>query len=140
MSASFDQIVAEAKSWIGVKFKKGGRDRMGVDCIGLLVNVGRSCGIEINDTTEYSFDPEPAKFQQLVYGQTDPMPFQGLKPGSIILLRQSIFPMHTGILSRDAHGRLSVINANLHKRQVVEQPYTDWKDMVISLRSYKGVV
>lgn len=137
---TFDQIVEEAKTWVGVKFKKGGRDRYGVDCVGLLVNVGRNCGLEIEDSTEYSFDPEPSKFQDLVYRQTDPMPFQGLKVGSILLFRQTVFPMHTGILSRDGYGRLSIINANLHKRQVVEQPYGDWKDQVIGIRSFKGVV
>jgi len=136
---TFQDIVVEAKSWLGVRFKKGGRDRMGVDCVGLLVNVGRNVGLEIDDSIDYSFSPEPAKFQNLVYGQTVGLPAQGLRPGSIILLRQSIFPMHTGILSRDEHGRLTIINANLHKRQVVEEPYADWKDKVIGIRSYKGV-
>ncbi|MDW9531866.1 NlpC/P60 family protein [Sinorhizobium meliloti] len=136
---TLQDIITEARTWLGVKFKKGGRDRFGVDCVGLLVNVGRNCGLEIDDTTEYSFDPHPEKFQEMVYGQTVAMPFQGLQPGSIVLLRQTVFPMHTGILSRDTYGRLSIINANLHKRQVVEQPYGEWKDQVIGIRSYKGV-
>jgi cell wall-associated NlpC family hydrolase len=137
--ATYQDIITEAKSWLGVRFKKGGRDRMGVDCVGLLVNVGRACGIEIEDTTEYSFDPDPAKFMTMVYGQSDPITFEGLVPGSIVLMRQSVFPMHTGILSRDHYGRLSIINANLHKRQVVEQLYTEWKNQVIGYRKYKGV-
>ena len=133
-----EEIVKEAKSWLGVRFKKGGRDRMGVDCVGLLVNVGRSCGFEIEDTVEYSFDPAPEKFKSMVYGQTD-LAMNGLAVGSILLLRQAMFPMHTGIISRDFHGRLSVINANLHRRMVVEQPYSDWKDLVIGVRDYRGV-
>lgn len=137
--ATNQDIINEAKTWVGVRFKKGGRDRMGVDCVGLLVNVGRSCGIQIEDTVEYSFDPDPAKFQQMVYGQSDPITFEGLVPGSIVLMRQSVFPMHTGILSRDHYGRLSIINANLHKRQVVEQLYSEWKNQVIGFRKYKGI-
>lgn len=137
--ATYQDIITEAKSWLGVRFKKGGRDRMGVDCVGLLVNIGRNCGLDIEDTVEYAFNPDPAKFQQLVYNQTDPVTFEGLTPGSIVILRQSVFPMHTGILSRDHHGRLTIINANLHKRQVVEQPYVDWKNQVICLRKYKGI-
>ena len=131
------EILTEARTWIGVRFKKGGRDRTGVDCVGLLWNIGHKCGLDLEDTTQYSFDPNPEKFQSLVYNQTDPA--TGLTPGTIVLLRQSIFPMHTGILARDPYGRLSIINANLHKRQVVEQPYNDWKNEVIAFRNYKGV-
>lgn len=137
--ATFTDIEAEARTWLGVKFKKGGRDRTGVDCVGLLTNVGRACGIQLDDTVQYSFDPEPEKFQELVYGQSDAMPVRGLKTGSILLFRQSIFPMHTGILARDQHGRLSVINANIKERQVVEQTLDEWKDLLIGVRTYRGV-
>lgn len=136
---TLDEINAEARKWLGVKFKKGGRDRFGVDCIGLLVNVGRNCGLEIEDTVQYSFEPEPEKFSELVYGQTDPRSFKDMKPGLLVLLRQTIFPMHTGIISRDNYGRLSIINANLRERKVVEQQLGDWDDLIIAIRSYKGL-
>lgn len=132
-------IEKEARSWLGVRFKKGGRDRKGIDCVGLLVNVGRACGIELNDDTGYSFNPETIMFQDLVYGQSDALPVTNLRPGSILLFRQSVFPMHTGILSKDRYGRLAVINANLMKREVVEQPMTEWKHLLIGVRTYKGV-
>lgn len=133
------RIVTEAKSWVGVKFKKGGRDRVGVDCVGLLVNVGRSLGFDIRDTIEYSFSPEPAKFTEMVYGQTDAGHPGDLKIGNILLFRQSIFPMHTGILSKDHYGRFSVINANAIERRVVEQPIADWFKEIIAVRDYKGI-
>lgn len=132
-------VLAEARTWLGVRFKKGGRDRQGVDCVGLLVNVGRACGVDLQDTTEYSFDPHPEKFQELVYGQTLSVPFKDIEPGCIVLLRQSVFPMHTGIISTDHHGRLAVINANLHRREVVEQPFDEWDDLVIGIRNFKGI-
>lgn len=137
--ASFADIEKEARSWLGTRFKKGGRDRQGIDCVGLLVNVGRACGVELNDDTQYSFDPETEKFQDLVYGQSDPLPVTGLKVGSILLFRQAIFPMHTGILARDKYKRLSVINANIAKRQVVEQPFDEWKNLLIGVRTFRGV-
>jgi cell wall-associated NlpC family hydrolase len=136
---TFADIEKEARSWVGTRFKKGGRDRTGIDCVGLLVNVGRACGVELNDDTGYSFNPESEMFLDLVYGQSDVLPVTGLTPGSILLFRQSIFPMHTGILSRDKYKRLSVINANLMKRQVVEQPLDEWKNLLIGVRAYRGV-
>jgi hypothetical protein len=133
------QIITEAKSWIGVKFKKGGRDRIGIDCVGLLVNIGRELGFDIQDTIEYSFHPEPAKFVNMVYGQTDIADPNNLRIGNLLLFRQSVFPMHTGILSKDHYGRLSVINANALERKVVEQPLSAWQREIIAVRDYKGM-
>lgn len=132
-----EKVVEDARSWLGVKFKKGGRDRMGVDCIGLLIRVGEAQGLVIRDTLEYSFNPEPQKFADMVYGQTEPLPSNSLKLGSIVLLKQSIFPMHTGILAKDHHDRWSVINANIKERKVVEQLFDQWKSQVIGFRAYK---
>ena len=132
-----EDIVAEARSWVDVKFKKGGRDRTGIDCIGLLVMVGKKFGFEIEDTSEYSFNPEPEKFQNLVYSQTVQRKMANLKVGSILLFRQSIFPMHTGILAKDEYGRYTVINASASSRKVVEELMTEWEPLLIGVRDYK---
>lgn len=134
-----DDIVTEAKTWIGTKFKKGGRDRTGVDCIGLLVVVGRKFSFNIFDTVEYSFNPEPEKFQELVYDQTVPRKLNDLDVGSIALFRQSLWPMHTGIISKDQYGRYTVINSSLKERKVVEEPYEQWLPLLIDLRDYKEI-
>jgi len=131
------KIVADARTWLGVRFKKGGRDRMGIDCIGLLIRVGEAQGLSIRDTVEYSFNPEPRLFENFVYDQTEPLPANTLRVGSILILKQSIFPMHTGILARDHHDRWSVINANAKEHKVVEQPLESWRKLIISIRSYK---
>ena len=131
------KIVADARSWIGVKFRKGGRDRTGIDCIGLLIRVGEEQGLTIRDDTQYSFNPEPAKFTEMVFSQTEPLSMNSLRVGSILVFRQTIFPMHTGILARDHHNEWSVINANAKERRVVEQPLSYWKANLIAIRAYK---
>lgn len=131
------EIVEEARSWVGVKFKKGGRDRMGVDCIGLLVNVGKKFGFEIRDSVEYSFNPEPSLFAELVYGQSVERKLDDIAIGSIALFRQSIFPMHTGIIARDKYGRYTVINSSLKERRVVEESFDKWLPLLIELRDFK---
>lgn len=132
-------IVTEARTWLGVKFKKGGRDRTGVDCIGLLVNVGRHFGFDISDTTEYSFNPEPSKFRELVYNQTVERKLDDIEAGMILFFRQSVFPMHTGIIARDARGRFTVINASAKERKVAEEPMDKWEDLIIGLRDYREI-
>ena len=137
MIPSRRELVDEARTWLGVKFKKGGRNRTGVDCIGLLIGVGRRFGFDIEDTIEYSFSPEPSKFQDMVYGQTIQRDEFDVLEGSIVILRQSIFPMHTGLIAKDTYGRWSIINANLKERKVVEQSIDVWADLIIGIRDYK---
>lgn len=137
MSVDRKDLVKEARTWIGTKFKKGGRDRTGVDCIGLLIGVGRTFQFDIKDSIEYSFSPEPSMFQNMVYDQTVHRDMNDVMEGSIVILRQSIFPMHTGIIAKNAAGSWTIINANLKERRVIEQSIDVWADLIISLRDYK---
>ena len=137
MSVDRKDLVKEARTWIGTKFKKGGRDRTGVDCIGLLIGVGRAFQFDIKDSIEYSFSPEPSMFQNMVYDQTVHRDMNDVMEGSIVILRQSIFPMHTGIIAKNAAGSWTIINANLKERRVIEQSIDVWADLIISLRDYK---
>jgi hypothetical protein len=131
------KIDADARSWLGVKFKKGGRDRTGIDCVGLLVKVAESNDIIVTDILDYSFDPEPGKFSEFVHSQSEPHSRKDLQIGCILIFKQTIFPMHTGILSRDIYGRWSVINANIKERRVVEQPLDQWHKDLIDIRDFK---
>jgi cell wall-associated NlpC family hydrolase len=135
-----EQIVTAARSYVGVRFAKSGRDRnRGVDCVGLLTLVGRDLGLDIQDMVDYNFEPKPDTFLNMIRSQTDSVPTNGLKAGNIVLLRQSIYPMHCGIIGRTSTG-MTVINANLHARSVVEQPIADWRDEIIELRDYRGII
>lgn len=134
------QIVDAARSYLGVRFKKGGRSRTELDCVGLLVLVGRDIGLELEDTTEYTFNPEVKKFTDVIYSQSVRLPMHTILPGSIGIFRQSIYPMHTGIIGIDpSTNGLTVINANLVRKEVVEQPISEWKKELLQLRDYKGL-
>lgn len=139
MGITRDDIVATARSYIGVRFARSGRDRnKGIDCVGLLTLVGRDLGLDIKDILNYNFEPKPDTFLEIIRSQSDPVPMNAYRPGNIVLLRQSIYPMHCGIIGRQPHG-LTVINANLHARKVIEQPIADWRNEIIELRDYKGL-
>lgn len=47
------QIIAAARKYAGVPFHHQGRDRNGLDCIGLIVATLRDVGIHLNDRTNY---------------------------------------------------------------------------------------
>lgn len=48
------KMVAAARSYIGVKFFHAGRNKNGLDCIGLLVLSAKDAGVDIPDETSYS--------------------------------------------------------------------------------------
>ena len=134
------QVVDTARSYIGTKFVRSGRSKTaGVDCVGLLTVVGRDLGLDIRDILNYDFEPKPGVFLDIIRSQTDYHPMGSFKPGTIVLLRQSIFPMHAGIIGRDASGA-TVINANMRARKVIEEPIAKWRSEIIELRDYKGLV
>ena len=53
-------LVAEARTWHGTPFKHQGRvRRVGVDCIGLIVQPARDLGMPCIDDVGYSRQPDP---------------------------------------------------------------------------------
>lgn len=111
-----------------------------MDCVGLLVLVGRDIGLHIEDTTDYTFNPEVKKFTDVIYSQSVRVPMDPIRIGSIGIFRQSIYPMHTGIIAKHPiSGELTVINANLKGKKVIEQPMSEWFEEIIQIRDYKGI-
>lgn len=137
-----DHIVATARSYLNVPFRMRGRNRQGLDCVGLLYCTLTDLGMEIEDIQDYTSDPQAAKINYVLDRYTDPASIKELRQGQIVKLRQSVLPMHLGILSRDqATGRMNVINANLKNRKVVEQDLiNEWASMVLAVREIKGIV
>lgn len=135
-----DQIVAEARTYLEVHFKLHGRSRIGIDCIGLLIAVARSFGQEIDDNKNYSLrQPFEVMLNKHLRAHCNPAPISPIRHGQILKFRQSHIPMHVGILTMD--GKVpGVINANLKKRKVVEEPLSEWKNLLMEIREFKGVV
>lgn len=139
MDFTRDDVVQLARSYVDVKFTRSGRSRgKGIDCVGLLTLVGRDLGQEIDDMTNYNFEPNPDAFLNTIRSQSDPAPMKAIQRGMIVMLRQSIYPMHCGIIGSGEFG-LTVINANLHARKTVEQPIAEWRNDIIEFRDYKGL-
>ena len=58
--------VAMARSWIGTPFRHQGRTRHGVDCVGLLVEVFRACGRNVQDLEAYARDPHHGLLEDML--------------------------------------------------------------------------
>jgi hypothetical protein len=117
-----DQVIAEARSWIGVRYVKKGRSRNGIDCAGHVVMVARTFAIPHHDEPNYSDWPDPQRRilklfdQYLIQVPGEP------QPGMIGLFAEARLPGHAGFFSW-MHDRLHIVHARLDVRKVIEHDY-----------------
>jgi hypothetical protein len=138
MSALEDLIVAEAKTWLGVPFRDKGRDRFGVDCIGVPIKVGHALGLTTYDTLDYPRRPNPADVLRLARAQLTERPRSEADHGMVAVFREPRHPCHVGILERDAAGLMWVIHAYLPARMVVREALTEERRLsMVSVFSFR---
>lgn len=117
-----DDIVAEAKTWLGVKFRHCGRNRNGVDCAGLVIKVAHELGISTFDTNEYARRPDVREFVRYFKMNMDPVSKVYMAHGDVLLTKEVRFPAHCGILEVDAGGQRWFIHAYEPCGAVVREP------------------
>lgn len=133
-----NELIATARSYIGVKFRLHGRDRTGLDCVGLVFRVMKDHGIELPDYTDYTRNVESVKLNAALEMHSTLAPGGVYRSGQLLKIRQFIFPMHTAFLAVEK-GRMTVIHANVKRQQVCEQEFSQWKDLVMEYREINGV-
>lgn len=110
-----EQIIAEARSWLGVPFRHHGRTRLGVDCVGLLVCVfGAVIGIR-EGCLSYGMRPTSEfAFSQIRKFATRITPSEA-GPGDVVQMNYDGRSVHFGILSE-----VGIIHSTIKTRAVVE--------------------
>ena len=129
-------VVGEAITWLGVRFRHMGRDRAtGIDCAGLVINVGRDLGLTDYDPRDYGRRPIPGDFISRMRGHLDDVPLGEIAHGDVPVFRSPRHPCHCGIVDRRADG-LWLIHAFAPRRRVVEERLVDERlgAMVLAFR------
>ena len=148
-----DQIVAEARSWIGVPWRHQGRNRSGVDCVGLAIAVSRALGVLPNHADKVGYSRLPTLYLLVetaavwMRKKTGP-DFDDRQPGDIVFLRPNdtyAWPSHLGILTRLQDGELGLVHAynGLKKKKadvVLETHYTPWWPNTVAVMEMPGLV
>lgn len=117
MSVTPEQLIEEARSWVGVPFRHQGRNRAGIDCVGLPIVVCQSLGII------------PAKFEITNYGRVPSGELEGrllahcrqipaAVPGCLIVIAWTRLAAHVGICTGE-----TMIHAYESSGGVVEHGY-----------------
>jgi len=115
------EVVAAARSWIGVRWQHQGRTRHGIDCVGLVVVVCRELGISDYDSMAYGRDPDARKFLgHFSAGGATRINPRDVQDGDLIAFEQAGFPCHCGLAST-RYGARYVVHATLARRMVWEE-------------------
>lgn len=115
-----EDIIAEARRWIGTPWRHQGRSRSGVDCVGLVVLVARNVGLEPEDVTGYARRQDGRALLRHLHKQLEIRSTTNWKIGNIGVFKESAFPIHVGFLS-SREGVPTVIHAHARRRQVIEE-------------------
>lgn len=128
-----EDIVSEARKYLGVRFQHQGRTQHGIDCVGLVVVVGKTLGLLNADRVGYSrrpFNDELPKFMLEEFVSVD----EAL-PGDILTFDFGPGVSHAGIVTPSG-----LIHAYASKRKVVEHRLDDdWRRKVWRAFRYPGV-
>ena len=114
-------IVAAARTWIGVRWQHQGRTRHGIDCIGLPVVVAFELGlIAAMPAADYPRRPNGtflARFRETALIEILPNQVQS---GDVLVFAQQTAPCHCGILTT-LHGESAIIHAYAAARKVTRE-------------------
>lgn len=120
MSATRQQIVEQARSYLGVRFRFWGRTREhGLDCGGLLARVAQDLSLTDFDTAAYGKYPTPTLLRNILNRALLPISARNVTIGDAVLVTDSTWPSHLGIVGNGPHG-FTMIHASLAERKVVE--------------------
>jgi cell wall-associated NlpC family hydrolase len=117
-------IVAEARSWLGVEWRHQGRSRNGVDCAGLVIEVAKTCRGSTFDIRNYPRLAYSEMMLKLCRTHMRKVSVWDAMPGDAMVfgLAES---RHIGIAGDYLFGGLSLIHAYLLVGKVVETRIDD---------------
>lgn len=119
-------VIAEARSWIGTRWRHQGRNEHGIDCAGLIIVVAMKFGLQ--DTNPNNYPRRTSGDRFVTYfraaGMVD-VPYTARQPGDVILVQAQGLPCHCGFFAQ-RNGVDTYIHGYAIRKQVVEEPLAEW--------------
>lgn len=140
-----DDIVAEARTWIGTPWRHQARVKgVGVDCIGFVGGVGVALGL--SEALEWRADrslrgygrtPVPETLLDACDRFLDRVPLTSQRMGDVLVMGFTAGPQHFAIVSRREPE--CIIHAYAQRRAVVETPSDLPGAQVLRAYRFRGV-
>jgi hypothetical protein len=134
-------VVSAARALLRVSWvHQGRREDAGLDCLGLLVAVGRRIGCEVPDDASYGRIPDG---EELLAGMRRYLLVEPIgtapRPGHAVALRVGLKPHHVGFVG-DYRDGVSLIHGNVKAGGVCEHRMTPhWLAAIVELYRLPGV-
>lgn len=116
------EIASVARAWVGVPFQHQGRNRFGVDCVGLLVVVARELGIPHRDFVSYGLRSRSGLMESLLAeAGLARIPIDAAVAGDVLSFWWEArgVPYHAAVVAeRDGHR--TIVHAVMDTGRVVE--------------------
>lgn len=114
-------IITEALTWRGTKWRHQGRTKRGIDCAGLLLNVGNHLGLMDYHCSNYPRNTNRDHFINhfKIFGIQRTLGER--KSGDMLLFRDGIYACHCGILDVCEDGKEYIIHAYQIRENTVRE-------------------
>jgi cell wall-associated NlpC family hydrolase len=137
-----NDIVLEARTYIGVPWVHQGRSRDGVDCLGLAILVAQTVRGYQFDMRDYAAQAMDETMQAKCLEHMDPIGLSDLAPGNVVVIKFEN-QRHMAIVGDyPIAGHFSLIHANSKLGKVVEHRLDSvWRRLIMSawaLRDLRG--
>lgn len=111
-----DDVVAEARSWLGTPFKHQGRLKLiGCDCVGLIYGVAWALGWQYDNVGTYNHRPHWATMAKELRARLVPIKIDETLEADILLMAFEREPSHLALITDKG-----IIHAAAMLRRVVE--------------------
>lgn len=127
-------FIDEVRTYLGVPWLHMGRTHNGIDCVGLIVESARACGL--HDYTDEIYYTRKSIGQDLLKPFREHMNeirlgkdrLTKLKQGDLLIMRDKYYPQHVAIIA-ERKGLPSIIHSSAVINKTVEQYVTDEIEM-----------
>lgn len=124
MSATRQQVLTCARSYLGVRFKHLGRSREeGVDCFGLIICVSWEKRLSQFTFSAYGRIPHPPTVKKLCQEQMIEKPITQMQPADVLLMFHKRWICHLAFVG-DKGAPFSLIQADSDRPGVSEVSFT----------------
>lgn len=103
MTTTRQDVVDEARKWLGTPFHHQGRVLgVGVDCVGLISETGKGLGLTSHDSIDYSREPDGVSLvRELQVAGLIGVSKDEMQMGDVLVFHFKRMPRHVAILSRE---------------------------------------
>lgn len=130
-----DQVIAVARSWVGVRFLHQGRTRNGIDCIGLALAVGEELELLPAGVDQRNYARHPSSSLLVEEISKVCTPAGVAEPASLLVIAWGRDPYHVAICTGP-----TMIHASYSARKVVENGFRHpWPKLTRSAWRLPGV-